>query len=101
MFVQSPDVSRALPELSDTTRLDKQASPEPVTSNTTSTPSPAGMVEPVKLNPITVLLPVDTVKPASPAAPPPAPVTSTPSMLNWKPAMAVSLLYMMFTLPPG
>ena len=41
-------------------------------------PSPAGIVLPDKLNPITVLLPVDTVKPAVPASPPAAPVTSTP-----------------------
>ena len=79
MVVQPSTVaSRALPELSDTITSSRQASPSPVTSNTTRTPSPAGMVVPCKLKPSTVLLPVDTVKPAASAAPPPAPVTSTP-----------------------
>ena len=69
----------AEPEESDKITSVRQASPSPVTSSTTSTPSPAGMVVPCKLNPNTVLLPVDTVKPAASAAPPPAPVTSTPA----------------------
>ena len=47
---------------------------------------------PVKLNPITVLLPDDIVKPASAAAPPPAPTTIAPSTSNWNPAIGVSLL---------
>ena len=48
----------------------------------TSTPSPAGIVAPVKLNPITVLPPDETVKPASSAAPPPALFIDAPSILN-------------------
>ena len=47
---------------------------------------------PVKLNPITVLLPDDIVNPASAAAPPPAPNIDTPSISNWNPAIGVSLL---------
>ena len=47
---------------------------------------------PVKLNPITVLLPDDIVNPASAAAPPPTSVTEGPAILNWKPAIGVSLL---------
>ena len=80
MVKQSSTVaSSALPELSDITRSSRQAEPSPVTSSTTRTPSPAGIVAPCKLNPSTVLFPVDTVKPAASAAPPPAPVTSTPA----------------------
>ena len=54
---------------------------------------------PVKLNPITTLELVDTVKPAASAAPPLAPVTSTPSTLNWKPAISLSLLNRTATVP--
>ena len=69
MVVQSSTVaSKALPELSDTIKSSRQASPSPVTSSTTRTPSPAGIVAPCRLNPNTVLLPVDTVKPAAAAA---------------------------------
>ena len=64
----------------------------PVTSRVTSTPSPAGIVLPVKLKPITVVPPEDTVNPASCAAPPPAPFKVTPSTLNWNPAIGVSVL---------
>ena len=48
-----------------------------------------------------MLLPVEIVKPEEAASPPPAPVTSTPSKANWKPAIGVSVLYIMLTLPPG
>ena len=90
-----------MPEASDRIKSEIQASEaSPNTSRVTSKPSP-DIVEPVKLNPITVLLPVDTVNPASPAAPPPAPVTSTPVTLNWKPAIGVSVLNKISTLPPG
>ena len=45
MVVQSSTVaSRALPELSAIITSSRQASPEPETSNTTSTPSPAAMI---------------------------------------------------------
>ena len=81
--MQSLEVSNPVPEESDTTKLEIHASEaSPSTSRLISTPSPAGIVEPVKLKPITVVELVDTVKPASAAAPPPAPVTSTPSTLN-------------------
>ena len=43
------------------------------TSKVRSVPDPAGIVAPVKLKPITLLPPVETVKPASAAAPPAAP----------------------------
>ena len=83
MVKQSSTVaSNALPLLSDITRSERQASSEPVTSKNTNTPLPAGMVAPVKLKPITVEALEDTMKPAASAAPPPAPVTSTPSTLN-------------------
>ena len=86
----STATSIALPLLSYNTKPDKQASSAlPATSSTISTPSPAGIVAPVKLNPITVVALVDTVKPASAAAPPEAPFTVTPSTLNWKPAIGV------------
>ena len=49
------------------------------------------MVAPVKLNPRTVVALFEMVKSASPAAPPPALNTPTPSTLNWKPAIGVSL----------
>ena len=52
----------------------------------------AGMVAPDKLNPITVVELVDTINPAASAAPPPADNIVTPSTLNWKPAISVSLL---------
>ena len=63
----------------------------PSTSTSTNTPSPAGIVPPVKLNPITVLELFDNVNPASAAAPPPAPSIVTLSTLNWKPATSTSL----------
>ena len=43
---------------------------------------PAGIVEPVKLNPRTVVEFVDVVNPADSAAPPNAPNTSVPFTLN-------------------
>jgi len=95
----STDASKPLPDLSDTTKSTKQASPEPTTANTTSTSSPAGIVVPVKLNPITVLFPVDTVNVAASAAPFLAPVTFAPVTPNWKPAIDVTLLYNTSTLP--
>ena len=74
--------SRLTPSEFDTTRLSKQASPSPTTSNTTSTPSPDGIVAPEKLNPIQVISLQDTVNPAASAAPPELPVTSTLLTLN-------------------
>ena len=81
--VQSDDVSRAAPEESDTTKSEIHKSEIlPVTSRVTSVPDPAGIVDPVKLNPITVEPPVETVKPELPAAPPDAPFNVTPLTLN-------------------
>ena len=88
--------------MSDTIRSDIHASEvSPSISTETRVPEPAGIVEPVKLNPNTVEPPVDIVKPAAAAAPPPAPVTVTPSTMNWKPAIAVSLSKLISTVPPG
>ena len=92
----------AAPDASENTSSAKHASEvSPTTVNAVRTPLPAGIVPPVKLNPITTPGLFDTVKPACSAAPPPAPVTSTPSTLNWKPAIAVSVSYNTFTVPPG
>ena len=57
----------------------------PSTSKVTSVPEPAGIVEPVKLKPITILPPVDTVKPLAAASPPEAETRLPLSTLNWKP----------------
>ena len=82
----------AVPAESENTKPDKHASEIlPSTSTSKSKPSPAGIVAPVKLNPITVLALLDSVKPASAAAPPPAPSTETLSTLNWNPAISTSL----------
>ena len=51
-------------------------------STRTSTPLPAGIVAPVNEKARTVLTPVDIVNPAFAAAPPEAPVTVAPSILN-------------------
>ena len=47
-----------------------------------SVPHPAGIVEPVNEKPSTTLPPVETVKPASAASPPDAPLAVVPSTLN-------------------
>jgi hypothetical protein len=94
MVKQSSTVaSMALPELSDITRPVRQASPSPVTSKTTNTPEPAGIMVPDKLNPRTTAALDEIINPAASAAPPEALTTSTPSTLNWKPAIGVSVLY--------
>ena len=81
--VHSASYSKPLPEESDSTILEIHAAEaSPVTSRVKRTPSPAGIVLPVKLKPITVEPPVETVKPASCAAPPLAPFKVTPSTLN-------------------
>ena len=88
-----PEVSRPFASESDTMTALKQGDPSPSYSRVISVPEPAAIVEPVKLNPTTLLLPVDTVNPAASAAPPLTPVTVTsPSTWNWKPAISVSLL---------
>ena len=83
--IQSPTaVSIALPTESDITTEERHklspVRPEPDT--VTSTPSPAGMVEPVRLKPNTVLPPVETVKPASTTEPPDASYAVVPSILK-------------------
>ena len=81
--MHSASYSKPLPEESDSIKLEIHAAEtSPVTSRVTSTPSPAGIVDPVKLKPITVVPPEDTVKPASAAAPPPTPFRSTPKTSN-------------------
>ena len=47
-----------------------------------NTPSPAGIVDPVKLKPITVVALEETVKPLAVASPPLAPVIDTLSKPN-------------------
>ena len=86
--------SNATPSASDIIKLSSiiQTSPETVTSNTTRIPSPTGMVEPEKLNPITILLPVDSINPASSAAPLETPFTVAPSTSNWNPPIGTDVL---------
>ena len=70
----------------------KQPSDEPsAVSTNVNNPVPAGITSPLKLKPNTVVADVLTVNPASSAAPPEAPVTSTPSTLNWKPPISSGL----------
>jgi hypothetical protein len=84
---QSPtSTSIEFPSASDKTTLSRQALPPPSKSTFTSTPPPAGMVAPVKLNPMTVEGLVDIMNPASSADPPEAPVIVIPVISNWKPA---------------
>ena len=93
--MQSKSHSKALPAGSDTTKpsihaAETSASP---TSTVTSVPEPAGIVEPVKLNPKTVVPPADIVNPLAAASPPLADIValaSTPVTLNWKPAISSS-----------
>ena len=63
---------------------------EPATVIVVRTPSPAGIEAPLNEKPNTVLPPVDTVKPASAAAPPVALII--PSTLNWNPPISSLLL---------
>ena len=48
------------------------------------------IVAPCNENPITVLPPTDTVKPASAASPPPALYNCVPVISNWNPATGVN-----------
>ncbi len=64
-----------------------------VTSNTVNKPSPAGIELPVNDTPKIAAEPTVTSKPASPAAPPDAPVAVAPSKPNWKPPISVELEY--------
>ena len=66
----------------------------PCTTNVVRIPSPAGIVPPAKSNPITTpeVPEVDTVNPASAAAPPEALRTVGPPTTNWNPAIFTSLL---------
>ena len=66
---------------------------------TVKTPEPAGIVAPVNEKPITVSDPVETVNPASSAAPPKAPVSAKPETLNWKPATELPKSYKISKLP--
>ena len=71
----------AAPDASENTRSLKQP-PAFDTSNSKRVPSPAAIVPPVKLNPITVEALFETVNPAAVASPPPALIISAPSTLN-------------------
>ena len=79
------------------TKPPRQASP--CISNVVNTPEPAGITAPEKEKPITVPFPVETVKPASAAAPPEALIT--PGASNWNPATSTSLLYTTSTVTGG
>ena len=84
IFTQSSTIcSIDAPSTSDKITSPRQAAlASPSISKTTNTPLPAGMVTPVKLNPKTVVALLESIKPASSAAPPEAPVTVTPVTLN-------------------
>ena len=86
------EISRAEPEESENTAFSTHASPLPVKVTFTSTPSPAGMVAPDKLNPITVVALVEIINPASAAVPPEAPEMVKPEISNWNPATGVSFI---------
>ena len=80
---------RAWPSELDTTNPDKHASKSvTTTSRLVSNPEPAGTTLPSNENPKSNSEPTDTSNPASPAAPPEAPSTSTPEIANWKPAIS-------------
>ena len=75
--------SKASPLEPEITTSYKQPSDEPsAVSTNVNNPVPAGTTSPLKLKPNTVVAEVLTVNPASAAAPPFAPDTSTPSTLN-------------------
>ena len=70
--MQSTEVSKLAPPAPDKITFSIQPV-EPSTSKTVKTPDPAGTYEPENEKPRTVPFPVETVKPASAAAPPLAP----------------------------
>ena len=70
-----------------------------VNERTVNTPLPAGISELVNEKPTTVVPPVDTVNPASPAAPPEAPDNDKPVTSNWKPATGPPKSYVTSKLP--
>ena len=74
-------VDKATPAASENTKSFKHGS-APSYVILINTPSPAGIVEPVKLNPITVVALEETVKPLAAASPPLAPVILTLSKPN-------------------
>ena len=92
----APDIAPKVPiessVLSDVT---------PENERTVRTPLPASTVEPVNEKPSTVAPPVDTSKPASPAAPPEPPVNVKPETSNWKPATSLPKSYRTSNVPPG
>ena len=89
----SIEVSKVIPSELDTTSLDiLNPLGSPCTTSVVNTPSPAGIVDPSKEKPRTTDALVETVNPASAAAPPEADTTAGPDTLNWKPAIAISLL---------
>ena len=66
----------------------------PVKARLVNVPQPAGTELPVNEKPRTVVPAPWTINPAVPASPPEPPETvAPPSILNWKPPIAVSALY--------
>ena len=65
----------------------------------TKTPFAGDNVAPVRENPKTVVAEVEIVKPLDSAEPPEAPVTLTPSTLNWNPATGPSLFKITSSVP--
>ena len=88
--------SRELPLTPERTKSDRHGSP-PSIVRVVRTPLPAGTTDPEKEKPKTTDAEVDTVNPASAAAPPDAPVTVAPETLNWNPAISSSLSYRIST----
>ena len=71
------------PPISDKTKFEIQNKLEfPAISKLVNVPVPEGIVEPLKLKPITVVEPAETIKPAASAAPPEALIPEAPSILN-------------------
>ena len=71
----------------------------PSSSRTVNIPEPAGIEPPVRENPNTVVLPVETVRPAVAASPPEAAKTVAPSTSNWKPPTSTFDVYPTSQLP--
>ena len=84
---------RSCPLLPDTTISERPVG-SPTIESSTKTPSPAGIIAPVKLNASTIFEPVDIVKPTLAASPPDAEkLPISPSIVNWKPAISSLLSY--------
>ena len=92
--LSATEVFKVTPSELDTTSLDMlKPLGSPCTTSVVNTPSPAGIVDPSKEKPRTTEALVETVNPASSAAPPEADRTVGPDTLNWKPAIGSGVLY--------